>query len=132
MTNFEKLIEETKKFCKDYEYGGTLNVNINEHKTCYSTIREHLIETIFSGDPSNVRREVDEDEMRIIEECEKSGNIYEISLYNLTPIGRWSVFDSSLEGAALQMLEIIDRDKRDKERDKKHEYFVKIQKEEVL
>ena len=38
-----------------------------------------------------------------------------------------SVFDSSLEGAALQMLEIIDRDKRDKKRDKRHEFFVKIQ-----
>ena len=109
-TAFEKLIKLTECLAKEYEWGGMLNISFNENRTSYISIREYLIHLITNFDEGII---IDKEDMIRINECEKSRNIYQIHLYNINPCGHYSVFDSTLEGAAFQILQALERDCND-------------------
>lgn len=102
MKNFEKLVNLNELFSKKYNSGGILSLSVNEHRISYLNIREYLqIDESWCEDLEGIYR------------CENSGNIYEIRLYNFTPVGHYSVFDSTLDGAALKILNALEEDKDD-------------------
>lgn len=91
MKNLEKLIELNEKFSKENELGGVLTINISG---------------IISSEPD--LDAISQEDMKCIEECQKKGMMCEIYFFNLTPVGHYRVFDSSVEGAALKMLNIFE------------------------
>jgi hypothetical protein len=101
MTNFEKLILLSDVFFKNYEGGGELIITINGHKCNYDTIIDYI----------STKYDIDEEEIECIKECEYQGRLVEIYFYNLSPNGFYSVFDSTLEGAARKMIEVVERNK---------------------
>jgi len=109
ITNFEKLMELNKKFSEDNEWGGVLNIRINDNRTCYTSIRESLISNILSGNPDeDAYANISQEDLDCIEECENIGTMVEINWFNFTPCGHYSIFDSTVEGAALKLLKCVE------------------------
>lgn len=109
MTNFEKLMELNKKFSEDNEWGGVLDIRINDNRTCYTSIRESLISNILSRNPDEDEyANISQEDLDCIEECEKIGMMVEINWFNITPVGHYSAFDSTVEGASLKLIKCVE------------------------
>ncbi len=109
MTNLEKLIELNKKSSQENEWGGVLEITINGNRSYYTSIRESLISNILSGNPDKDAYEnIIQEDLDCIKECENIGMICEIRWFNITPVGHYYVFDSTTEGAALKMINIVE------------------------
>lgn len=89
--NLEEFINKYKPF--------NVTVLYNEYKINYETITDYINYDAYDIPEENILDK---------EEILKTGNIYELIVYPITPIGSYSIYSSKLEPAIKEMANLFD------------------------